>query len=47
MRSLTALLLLACLTPLAAHAAKPVTSVPELDVSRYAGQCHGFLHVAR
>ena len=31
------LLLLACIAP-AAHAADPVTSVPELDISRYAGQ---------
>lgn len=38
MRSLSALLmLLACFVP-AAHAANPVTSVPDLDISRYAGQ---------
>lgn len=38
MRSPSALLLLlACLAP-AAHAADVVTSVPEMDISRYAGQ---------
>ncbi|MCY7313532.1 MAG: lipocalin family protein [Pseudoxanthomonas sp.] len=37
MRSLTALLLLLWMAP-PAWAAKPVTSVPELDISRYAGQ---------
>ncbi len=39
MRSLSALLVvvLACLAPVA-RAASPVTSVPDLDISRYAGQ---------
>ena len=38
MRSLTAFLLLLALTAPSAWAANPVVSVPELDISRYAGQ---------
>ena len=38
MRSLTALLLLLALAVPGAWAASPVVSVPELDISRYAGQ---------
>ena len=45
MRPLSALLmLLACLAP-AARAAVPVTSVPQLDISRYAGQWHEIAHL--
>lgn len=45
MRSPTALLLLlACCAP-AAHAANPVVSVPELDISRYAGQWYEIAHL--
>jgi apolipoprotein D and lipocalin family protein len=45
MRSPSALLLLlACLAP-AAHAADPVTSVPEMDISRYAGQWYEIAHL--
>jgi apolipoprotein D and lipocalin family protein len=45
MRSLTAmLLLLACLAP-SAWAANPVTSVPALDISRYAGQWYEIAHL--
>jgi apolipoprotein D and lipocalin family protein len=38
------LLLLACFAP-TAHAANPVTSVPELDISRYAGQWYEIAHL--
>lgn len=44
MRYLPALLLLACLVP-AARAASPVTSVPQLDISRYAGQWYEIAHL--
>ncbi|HEY5970617.1 MAG TPA: lipocalin family protein [Pseudoxanthomonas sp.] len=45
MRSLSALLLLlACSVP-AARAANPVTSVTNLDISRYAGQWHEIAHL--
>ncbi|KAF1718363.1 hypothetical protein CSC74_05675 [Pseudoxanthomonas yeongjuensis] len=45
MRSLPALLLLlACLVP-DAHAANPVVSVPQLDISRYAGQWYEIAHL--
>ena len=38
------LLLLACIAP-AAHAADPVTSVPQMDISRYAGQWYEIAHL--
>ena len=45
MRSLPALLLLlACLVP-DARAANPVVSVPQLDISRYAGQWYEIAHL--
>ncbi len=45
MRSLKALLLLlACASPVA-MAANPVTSVPTLDISRYAGQWYEIAHL--
>lgn len=45
MRSPSALLLLlACIAP-AAHAADPVSSVPEMDISRYAGQWYEIAHL--
>lgn len=45
MRSLKAmLLLLACVSPVA-MAANPVTSVPALDISRYAGQWYEIAHL--
>ncbi len=45
MRNLPALLLLlACLIP-DAGAANPVTSVPQLDISRYAGQWYEIAHL--
>ena len=50
MRCLPTLLLycaiaLALLTPPPAHAAEPVASVPELDLSRYAGQWYEIAHL--
>ena len=45
MRYLPALLLLlACLVPVA-RAANPVASVPQLDISRYAGQWYEIAHL--
>ena len=41
---LSAAALLAC-AALSAHAAEPVTSVPQLDISRYAGQWHEIAHL--
>ncbi|NDK39593.1 hypothetical protein DT603_12145 [Pseudoxanthomonas gei] len=43
-RLLVPLLLLLSLAP-CAHAANPVTSVPQLDMSRYAGQWHEIAHL--
>ena len=50
MRCLPTLLLycaiaLALLTPPPAHAAEPVASVQELDLSRYAGQWYEIAHL--
>ena len=41
---LSAIALMACAT-LSAQAAEPVTSVPQLDISRYAGQWHEIAHL--
>jgi len=41
---LSAIVLVACVS-LSAHAAEPVTSVQELDLSRYAGQWHEIAHL--
>ena len=45
MRSLTTVLLLLACVAAEAEAAKPVASVPALDISRYAGQWYEIAHL--